>query len=327
MAGITRMLASATAGAALCAAGAAAGPSSAAVAPVAAQPSTDLIPFVNCAYKDTRTSTIYGTFGYTNTTDEPIEEPIGSDNLFFPGQQYRGQPTTFLPGTHPSVFRVSFQESPIMPQVTWFLDQNPATLDHTEVEDHPCAMNWAGAWEQGSPYSAFNVVTHAGNVWVAPGEPGTGEPGVGTGWQKLVETTQGPPGPAGPQGPQGEVGPQGPQGEVGPQGPQGKVGPRGPQGEEGPRGPRGHRGPRGPRGDNTTFPSQRIWTFPPSQTASSTRSGHLLIEDPHVTSSSVIVVQYVGHGGAIPTSVRSIGDGHFVAIGSPGRRFTYVVFN
>jgi hypothetical protein len=55
-------------------------------------------------------------------------------------------------------------------------------------------------------------------------------------------------------------------------------------------------------------------------------SGRLLIRDPHVGTTSVITIEYMGRSGR-PTSVDRLTMGSFVATGTPGRHFRYVVFN
>jgi hypothetical protein len=81
----------------------------------------------------------------------------------------------------------------------------------------------------------------------------------------------------------------------------------------------GPRGAAGPPGDQLTFPSPRTWSL--------SDRGRRRITDAHVRPTSVIVVQYVGQPGAKPTSVSQLQPGGFVAIGSPGRHFRYVVYN
>ena len=97
------------------------------------------------------------------------------------------------------------------------------------------------------------------------------------------------------------------------------AGPTGPTGATGPTGPPGPQGPPGPPGSGNTFPSP-VHTFP--------QGGALSVEDLNVTSTSVILLQYVG-GGAHPTqpSVVRVQAGRFIAKGQPGRQFRYVVFN
>jgi hypothetical protein len=119
-----------------------------------------------------------------------------------------------------------------------------------------------------------------------------GEPGTDPAWQALASAS------AGPRGADGPEGPRGPEGPVGPQGPA---------------------GPRGTSGDQLTFPSPTTRSF--------SSLGRRRISDAHVTPTSVVVVQYTGEGGSKPTSVSEMRAGGFVALGSPGRHFKYVVFD
>jgi hypothetical protein len=91
-------------------------------------------------------------------------------------------------------------------------------------------------------------------------------------------------------------------------------------GPAGPAGPQGPTGPPGPPGNSNTFPSSLVHTFP--------HGGVLTIEDVNVTSTSVILLQYVG-GGGNPSEliVQHVEAGQFIARGRAGRQFRYVVFN
>ena len=67
------------------------------------------------------------------------------------------------------------------------------------------------------------------------------------------------------------------------------------------------------------FPSL-VYKFP--------HDGILTIIDPNVTSTSVIILQYVGgEGNPKELIVLHVGAGQFTAQGKKGRRFRYVVFN
>ena len=59
-------------------------------------------------------------FGYVNGNSEPVTITISSRNRFAPSPSDRGQPTSFQPGQHHSVFSVSFDGSPL----NWLLDGN-----------------------------------------------------------------------------------------------------------------------------------------------------------------------------------------------------------
>lgn len=256
--------------------------------------SPGVTPQVTCATFQPTQDVLYPLFGYTNSSDEPVDLQIGPSNVFTPGAGDRGQPTTFLPGTYGSVFRAPFLKTPLIPSITWTLDGSSLTVGNSD--DIPsCGMNWGGPWRQGLSYFASDVVVHNGNAWIATRTPVTSEPGVGTDWQALVDLAQGPAGPPGPAGPAGK------------------------DGEPGIRGPRGPRGAPGPPAQNAGHPSARTYRF--------SKKGRRLIRNRHVKRNSVIIVQYVGRGGMRPTSVARVRPGSFVAIGSPRRAFRFVIFD
>ena len=278
-----------------------------------------VVPILNCA--DVNGTQVTGTFGYNNTGAATTID-VGLDNFFSPGAVFRGQPASFDPGRHDRVFSTTFTASTSLTQITWLLDGNTATASSTSTPS--CiGMQWAGIWALPlglGMYHHLDVVVHDDASWVATADPGSGEPGVSTDWQKLGSLTgggqgdTGATGPTGPQGPAGGTGPTGPQGAAGATGQQGPIGPGGPKGDTGPTGPAGPGG-----GASLTFPSPLTWMFP--------FTGRLLIHDSHVRPNSVIVIQYVGDAGSKPTSVDDIKLGSFVATGSRFERFRYVVFN
>jgi hypothetical protein len=235
--------------------------------------------------------------GYSNP-DASVDIPVGINNFFSPGVLNRGQPTTFAPGAHNFAFRISFLPSASMTQASWTLQGTTVTVNAGDPVAPPCAqMTWAGEWigaDHNFPFGLYtpgDVVTHNGKTYVAVDVLNpfdVEEPGVAPDWQQLSST----PGPTGPQGPQG---------------------PAGPQGATGPR------GPAGPPGSQLVFPSSQTFTFG--------RWGRRLVQDQHVTTTSVVVVQYVGWHGGRATSVDDQRAGQFVAVGSRGRSFRYVVFN
>ena len=244
----------------------------------------NVTPQVTCADQHAD-HVLVGYFGWTNP-GPATTLPIGADNLFFPGAQNRGQPTTFAGlSEDPFAFRVAFPRSASMPSVTWFLDNTSVTLDASSAPSCGPQMFWAGAWQPGRLYVVNDVVAHGDSTWVAEASPGTTEPGAGAAWQVLASTTPGPQGPAGPAG------------------------------ARGPAGPAGAPGPPGPQ---LTFLSPHTLRF--------SARGRRHVRDPHVSATSVIVVQYMGRGGRA-TAVARLRTGSFVATGSPGHRFRYVVYN
>lgn len=146
----------------------------------------------------------------------------------------------------------------------------------------------------------------------------------------------GPIGPTGAQGPQGEAGATGATGAAGATGPQGEPGPRGAtgatgaagaQGAQGPMGPAGPTGPTGatgPKGDpgNSGVDihlSESYRTFPPG--------GQITIFDANVKPTSIILLNYVNTSNGNAIAIVSQSNGSFVASGSSGKDFKYVIFN
>jgi len=68
-------------------------------------PAPTLHPILNCIV-DNGDGTFTAFFGYTNDNTVTETRPIGPLNRFVPDPADRGQPTTFLPGTHDRVFSV-----------------------------------------------------------------------------------------------------------------------------------------------------------------------------------------------------------------------------
>jgi Collagen triple helix repeat (20 copies) len=128
-------------------------------------------------------------------------------------------------------------------------------------------------------------------------------------------------GAQGLKGDKGEAGAQGAQGLKGDKGDRGEAGAQGAQGPMGPQGPAGPTGPQGPAGpvSGLTMVTSGKLVFPPG--------GSITITDSNVRTNSVIIPYYVelSNGNAIAIAV--IGNGTFVASGSPNKAFRYAVFN
>lgn len=267
-------------------------------APAAAQVS----PSLTCVrHSTTQHNVATAWFGYENTGPETVQLPIGASNLFHPGAHNLGQPTEFRPVYNPYAVRVTRRLPIGAPSITWFLGdpQNgggAATFSYA-ANQPSCGspdMYWAGAWRPDAQFLVNDVVTHAGGAWVAVEPVAVGAaPGADPGWERFASNE---PGPQGPRGDQGE---------------------RGPKGEPGPPGDPGATGPQGPPAEQVAFPSPRTFSF--------SGRGRRHIRDPHVTPASVVIIQYIGRGKRRPTSVVRQRAGEFVALGTPGHRFRYVV--
>lgn len=64
-------------------------------------------PILECSYKDTKTGKYNTLWGYSNTTGQSYNVPVGQYNQFNSPSANAGQPTTFLKGTHDNVFIVT----------------------------------------------------------------------------------------------------------------------------------------------------------------------------------------------------------------------------
>src|SRR5690349_8746126 len=193
-----------------------------------------LTPMLDCATYRPETDTLTGVWGYES--DGAGDVPIGPDNFFSPGVLNRGQPTSFLAGTHLNLFETSIQVSASLPQIAWSLAGNSQVLNAGPDPEGAslvpqCAMARRGDWQPGVTYALFDVVDHDGGSWVAVDDPGTAEPGSDPVWRALA--SQGLQGPIGPTGPAGSVGPVGPVGPAGPVGPPGATGSTGQAGSAG----------------------------------------------------------------------------------------------
>jgi hypothetical protein len=73
-------------------------------------------PILDCVTNN-KNGTYTASFGYTNSNATSVTISVGSSNYFSPYPQNQGQPTTFLSGTHHSVFNVVFNGS----NLTWYL--------------------------------------------------------------------------------------------------------------------------------------------------------------------------------------------------------------
>ena len=72
-------------------------------------------------------------WGYENPNDHAVEIDVGNLNRFSPGDQDRGQPTTFEPGPFAAVFQTPFEAG--AGGLTWTLTGNTATASSSSP---PC---------------------------------------------------------------------------------------------------------------------------------------------------------------------------------------------
>jgi hypothetical protein len=281
-------------------------------APAVATAAFDVIPTVDCmdaaGINSIGQPQTTAWFGYNNPNPAQVDVPVGSGNIILQPPNFRvGQPTAFLPGVHHRVWSLTF--APVeQPVIDWVLQGAEAAADPTDASIPSCAATgnvvWAGGWAGGTRYTPDELVTFGGSSWLASAISTGDTPALASpSWVQLAAR-----GPAGADGPAGTRGAEGP------------AGPRGAEGPAGSKGADGAPGPAGPAGDPTTFPAARTYRLDHHGTAT--------IKDPHITATSLVVVQYVGSGPRTlePTRVVSTRAGAFTVAGTPRAQVRYVVF-
>jgi hypothetical protein len=206
-------------------------------------------------------------FDYINLGEDALTFPIGALNYVSPAPLDRGQPVTFLPGTHRDALTVTVPVVDVG-EVSWTVNGTTVAPSYDPAflcAGCACPAGPAGpagppgpmgpAGERG-PEGNAGPTGEAGPAGIdgVPGDPGPTGPEGPNGPAGEVGPTgeqgdSGPTGVAGPAGPQGARGDAGEAGSVGPQGIAGDVGARGPQGAQGPAGPAGIAGVEGPAGN------------------------------------------------------------------------------
>jgi hypothetical protein len=93
----------------------------------AATPSKSIIPFMNC-YWDNGNGTYDALVGYNNKNTTAQTIPVGTNNRFQPGAQYRGQPTVFQPGIKNNVFVVKASAADVSSGLNWYLTDNTVII-------------------------------------------------------------------------------------------------------------------------------------------------------------------------------------------------------
>ncbi|MGH9459124.1 MAG: hypothetical protein ACRD2J_15930 [Thermoanaerobaculia bacterium] len=108
---------------------------------------SELRPYVNCVMRDE--SGVHVWFGYGNSGRSNRVIPVGAANQFTPAPRDRSQPTSFEPGGHQLVFRVTVSS----PAITWHLDKRAMHVKLEEVgECTPEAFEFYGrSWPDGDP--------------------------------------------------------------------------------------------------------------------------------------------------------------------------------
>ena len=74
--------------------------------------------------RDNGNGTYTATWGYVNMNGAAVSIPVGSRNMFYPGNANRGQPTTFQAGERTNVFSTTYTGT----ELTWILDGRTASV-------------------------------------------------------------------------------------------------------------------------------------------------------------------------------------------------------
>jgi Bacterial Ig domain len=163
------------------------------VAPAAAQAPDVVLPILTCVEPvDDPSFRLRAHFGYVSTYSSEVTIPIGANNLFFPGAQNRGQPTTFVPGFHPRQFSTDWAFSASSAAIVWFMGTERAVANnHTGLL---CNVRARGPWNAAETYEIADVVTVriAGVaepfVLLNTGCSSTQPPDTNACWQRFVPT-------------------------------------------------------------------------------------------------------------------------------------------
>lgn len=93
-----------------------------------------LTPFVNC-YWDNKNGTVTVSLGVVSTNASTVDVPVGTDNRVTMGNQDRGQPTSFLPGSRDNVWAATVTYAEISAGIDWSLTGNSTTI--TSAQECP----------------------------------------------------------------------------------------------------------------------------------------------------------------------------------------------
>jgi hypothetical protein len=233
------------------------------VASPAAAQALMLWPTLDCVEYDAATDSVTAHFGYINKESTRLSVPFGSNNIFMPAPFFRGQPTSYDPGTYRDVFTVTF---PASSYVEWYLGDGFVRATNDPALYCAGCESVAGPPGPQGPEGPQGLRGATGATGPAGATGPQGPQGIagatgptGPAGADGATGPQGPPGatgatgatgPEGPMGPTGATGAQGLQGATGPQGVQGETGPVGATGPQGLQGPAGAQGVAGPKGDS-----------------------------------------------------------------------------
>ena len=85
---------------------------------------------VTCYWPNADGTTTFSV-GYVNTGATTVTIPVGANNYVSPSPQDRGQPTTFLAGSHPNVWAPSLTATELGQNPNWFINGVPTSYSGT----------------------------------------------------------------------------------------------------------------------------------------------------------------------------------------------------
>lgn len=101
----------------------------AATQPAAAAADFGVYPILDCVSYDAGQGELSASWGYINTNSSSTVVPFGANNYVDPSPAFRGQPITFLPGTHHYSF-TTFGFIRVSPTVAWNLNGHKITASN-----------------------------------------------------------------------------------------------------------------------------------------------------------------------------------------------------
>jgi serine protease len=126
----------------------------------------NVMPTLTCIERRSN-GTYAAVLGYDNLRSQPVTVAVGAQNGFSPAPQSHGQPTTFLPGRHPSTFSIDFGSAQTL---TWQLSGYSLALARTGpacTQPAPIALAQDTTAVKASPRESFGAST---TLTVAPGK-------------------------------------------------------------------------------------------------------------------------------------------------------------
>jgi hypothetical protein len=126
----------------------------------------NVMPTLTCIERRSN-GTYAAVLGYDNLRTQPVTVAVGAGNGFSPSPQNHGQPTTFLPGRHPSTFSIDFGSAQTL---TWQLSGYSLALARTGpacTQPAPIGLAQDTTVVKASPRESFGAST---TLTVGPGK-------------------------------------------------------------------------------------------------------------------------------------------------------------